>query len=73
MKTIPYGRQYIDSQDIKFVSKALKQQTKYQIQNKTKVMYKQIPTIIPQFHFYNCNTDFIVVVVVVVVVIVVYQ
>ena len=25
MKTIPYGRQYIDSQDIKFVSKALKQ------------------------------------------------
>lgn len=24
MKTIPYGRQYIDSQDIKFVSKALK-------------------------------------------------
>jgi dTDP-4-amino-4,6-dideoxygalactose transaminase len=25
MKTIPYGRQYIDSQDIRFVSKALKQ------------------------------------------------
>ena len=25
MKTIPYGRQYINSQDIKFVSKALKQ------------------------------------------------
>ena len=25
MKTIPYGRQYIDSQDIKFVSKALKE------------------------------------------------
>ena len=25
MKNIPYGRQYIDSQDIKFVSKALKE------------------------------------------------
>jgi len=25
MKIIPYGRQYIDNQDIKFVSKALKQ------------------------------------------------
>ena len=25
MKTIPYGRQYIDSQDIKLVSKALKE------------------------------------------------
>jgi dTDP-4-amino-4,6-dideoxygalactose transaminase len=24
MKNIPYGRQYIDSQDIKFVSKAMK-------------------------------------------------
>mgnify|MGYP000695726805 CR=1 FL=1 len=25
MKTIPYGRQYIDSQDIRLVSKALKE------------------------------------------------
>jgi dTDP-4-amino-4,6-dideoxygalactose transaminase len=25
MRTIPYGRQYIDNKDIRFVSKALKQ------------------------------------------------
>ena len=25
MKIIPYGRQYIDSQDVRFVSKALKE------------------------------------------------
>ena len=31
MKTIPYGRQYVDSQDIKLVSKVLKEDLLQQV------------------------------------------